>query len=241
MLTIIKSVGILLICGGLAFHRMGTPLLQSENIDLVVDENMPGAVMRKSLGGLQVLVANFFWIKRESHWEKKELNATLLAMEMAIQVNPRNIHYWLHGARTIAFDMPDWRIGKLYTEDKALPMALMDEIYEEQAKEAIKWLDKAALIFGDNYRIHLEKAQIFKQALDSDEKALPHYKKATEFPDCPYIVHRVYAETLIRTGLLKDGLEYYMKHYESLPEDDPFALREVVADRIRELRNKIQE
>ena len=226
----------ILLMGFIASHFMGKPLHQFENIDRMIDDSIPGAILRKSLGGLQVLVANFFWIQRESHWEKREWNPTMIAMEMAIQINPRNVHFWIHGARSIAFDMPDWRLKSLYDKRGPLPESIIEKIKKEQVEEALRLLDQAAILFPDNYRIPLEQAQVCMQSLMDEERAVHYYKKVTELPNCPNIVHRVYAETLFRLGNTEGALGYYMEHHNSLNPDDPTALKSSVYNRILELQ-----
>lgn len=204
-----------------------------------VDEVIPGAFFRKSLGGLKVLAADYFWVKKEVHWEKKELNHTLRSMEMSIRLNPLNSQFWIQAGRTVAYDMAHWRLKKMYKEKGPIPDAVQRKAKKEQVEKAILMMDKASLLFPDNYKIPVEKAQYYLQSLQDNEKGLFYYQQAASFDDRPYIVDRIHAELLKKMGRSEEALAVYQEHFKRLPEDDPYALREVVWERIQELEKLV--
>jgi tetratricopeptide (TPR) repeat protein len=153
-------------------------------------------------------------------------------------LDPRPEFFWINGARMISYDVPRWRIREAGGYD-AISAHRERAIIEEQAEQAFTFLEKARAFHPENYRLVMEVAQIYLNRLKDDAKAAEWFLKASRLPDCPYYVSRMYAELLRKQGKLNEAYTYLTGLYQSLPNDDPYALKNVVLERIHELEAEL--
>ena len=190
------------------------------------------------VGGFRSVMADFLFLRAYVYWEHRDLAKMQAAYELALSVDPRSLPLWLNSARVIAYDTPVWRIRKLQ-ETQTLTTKQLEQIHAEQAHYALQLIDRAAKFHHNDYRIALEKAQIYMHKLGDDESAAYYYKQAGEMDGAPYYAGRVYAELLRRNGQPEAAHEYLVSVYPSLPDDEPAASKAIVLERIRQLEKEL--
>lgn len=191
------------------------------------------------LGGFRAIVADFFWIRTNSIWEKNDIPGTQTSIKLVTAIDPRPLYFWLNGSRMIAYDMPNWRIDKAGGYD-AVPDAVKRRFDEEQSSIAIKYLETALDFHPDQPLLLLEIGNVHLNRLKDVETASRYYLEASKRPDAPYYAARIYAELLRRLDRKQEAYEFLKKLYPTLPHDDLMAQALVVLDRIRELEGELE-
>lgn len=193
-----------------------------------------------TLGGYRNIAANFIWIGMYQDWQLRNDEAVLEKIHLAVALNPLLEYFWIDGARIIANDMPVWEVG-----DEAMDTLFETEegiaVRKRYGKRALAFLEKAPKSVQSKQAILREKGVISWQKLDDLEAALEYFGRIIARPDPPYYLSRVYAELLIRSGRLEDALDFLRNHYAGLPDDDPKALKEQVADSIEALEGRLEQ
>ncbi len=191
------------------------------------------------LGGFRAVVADFLFIRLNAIWEAKEREKMMPLLRLVTTIDPRPEFFWINGARMVAYDVPNWRIQKEGGYD-VVPEARQDAIDQEQAELAFSLLRKALEFHAENPRIYLEFAQIYLNRLSDLENAAEWFLRASKKPDAPYYAARIHAELLRRMGKLEEALQFLRQLYKRLPDDEPFAQKEVVAERIQSLESALE-
>ena len=192
------------------------------------------------LGGFRAIVADLFWIRTNSVWEKNDIPATQTSIKLVTAIDPRPLYFWLNGSRMIAYDMPNWRIDKAGGWD-AVPEAVRRRFDEEQSAIAIKYLEGALGFHPNEPLLTLEIGNIHANRLKDIETAARYYLEASKQPDAPYYAARIYAEWLFRRlERPAEAYEFLKKLYPTLPKDDDMAQAPVVLGRIRELEDELK-
>ncbi len=186
------------------------------------------------LGGFRTIIADMVFIRMNGYWEDKDREKTEALINLATAIDPRPMFFWLNGSRIMAYDIPIWRIRE-HGDTSDVPEAIQKQIYKEQAERGLALVDAAAAYHGGDYRIPLEKAQIYNNKLKDPETAAEYYLKAYESEDGPYYAARIYAELLRQAGREQEAYDFYRKHYAEVPDDDPRAMKDIVLERIREI------
>ena len=190
------------------------------------------------LGGFRTIVADFLWLRLNTHWEKRESAKVAALIQMVITLDPKPEFFWIHSARMLAYDMPNWRI-----RDEggyaAVPESRWEAIDAEQAQMAFDLLEQAFLYHPKNPRIPLEIGQIYLNRLDSPADAAPWFLKASKLPGAPFYAARIYAELLRKTDRLAEAYAFLKVLYDELPDDNPFAQKPIILERISELEAEL--
>jgi tetratricopeptide (TPR) repeat protein len=139
----------------------------------------------------------------------------------------------------IAYDVPNWRIREEggYQE---VPESRQQEIDQEQAQQAFSLISKALEFHPESPRLYLEIGQIYLNRLDDPENAAPWFLKASKQPDAPRYAARIYAELLRRQGKQSEAYKFLVGLHAELPDDDPYARKNIVLERIRDLEQALQ-
>jgi hypothetical protein len=183
------------------------------------------------LGGLRSAVAGGFWLRTNLAWERKDAEATTALLHLTVAADERPLHFWLNGARMLAYDLAEWRI------DAAAPAALRRRAVVEQAGVALDFLQRGLEWRGPSPEILIEMANIRLRALGDREGAARLFRRAAELPGAPYYAARVHAELLREMGHPAEALAWLRQILPGLPANDPAARREVVIQRIKELES----
>ena len=190
------------------------------------------------LGGFRAIVADLFWIRTNSLWEKYDLPGTQTSIKLVTAIDPRPLYFWLNGSRMIAYDMPNWRIDKAGGYD-VVPDSVKRRFDEEQSSIGIKFLEGALGFHPENPLLVLEIGNIHLNRLKDVETASRYYLRASKHPDVPYYAARIYAELLRRLDRKREAYDFLKTLHPTLPKDDEMAQSRVVLDRIRELEGEL--
>lgn len=183
------------------------------------------------LGGLRSAVAGGFWLRANLAWERKDSAATTALLLLTVAADERPLHFWLNGARMLAYDLPEWRI------EPGAPASVRRRAMVEQAGAALDFLQRGMEWRGPSPEILIEMANIRLRALGDRAGAARLFRQAAELPGAPYYAARVHAELLRELGQSAEALAWLRQILPGLPADDPAARRAVVLQRIRELES----
>jgi len=189
------------------------------------------------VGGLRTIVADFLWIQLNSIWEDKDRAALDPMIRLVTSLDPRPEFFWINGARMTAYDVPHWRIAEEGGYD-AVSEARTEAINREQAEQAFALLEEAREFHPGNPRFPLEVAQIHMTRLKDWDAAAEWFLKAWRL-DGPYYSARLHAELLGRAGREREAYAFLRELFRELPDDEPFAQKGVVLERIRELEAEL--
>ncbi|MGC6506455.1 MAG: tetratricopeptide repeat protein [Coraliomargaritaceae bacterium] len=190
------------------------------------------------LGGFRTIIADLLWLRLNTFWEERDTAKVAALVGMVTTLDPKPDFFWIQSARILAYDMPNWRIRDEGGYE-AVPETRWDAIDSEQAERAFILLERARHYHPENPKIPLEIGQIYLNRLDSPVEAAPWFLAASKLPDAPFYAARIYGELLRQTGRLQDAYLFLRKLYEDLPDDNPFAQKPVVLERIRELESEL--
>ncbi|HEY5550838.1 MAG TPA: hypothetical protein VIK52_03055 [Opitutaceae bacterium] len=190
------------------------------------------------LGGFRALAADFLWLKANSNWEEMDLPATQTTIRAVTAIDPRQLYFWVNGARMIAYDMPVWRIERAGGPD-AVPASVQARIDEEQARVALGLLADAQRFHADNPTLVIEVANIHLRRLGDVATAAQLYREAAELPGAPFYAARIHAELLRNLGRRHEALEWLVGVHPTLPRDVPEAMSGIVLARIHELEDEL--
>lgn len=184
------------------------------------------------LGGFRAVLADFVWLKMNSHWEQRQLPPTHKLIELTTAIDPRPLYFWINGARIIAYDMPVWRYEEagVHADD---PSPLRRAIDEEQAQAALEVLNAGLQVHPHNPHLLIEIANIHLHRRKDLESAAAFYRLAAEQPGAPRYAARIHAEVLKQLGRPREAYDWLRQIYPGLPPEDP--MTPFVLGRIREL------
>jgi tetratricopeptide (TPR) repeat protein len=200
---------------------------------------MGQGVLVGMLGGFRAVIADFLWIQTNSVWERRERAKLDSMVRLVTSIDPRPVFFWINSARMLAYDVPNWRIreeGGYF----AVPEKRQKAIDSEQAEQAFALIDKALEFHPDNPKLYLEIGQIYLNRLKDPANAAPWFLRASEQPGAPYFAARIYAELLRRQGKNSEAYNFLKGLFQRLPDDDPYAQKGIILERIRELEVTLQ-
>lgn len=191
------------------------------------------------LGGFRAIMADFLWIQTNSVWERRERAELDSMVRLVTSIDPRPVFFWINSARMIAYDVPNWRIREEggYFE---VPEERQKFIDREQAEQAFALIDRALEFHPDHPKLYLEIGQIYLNRLKDPASAAPWFLRASEQPGAPYFAARIYAELLRRQGQDVEAYEFLKGLFQRLPDDDPYAQKNIILERIRELEAQLK-
>lgn len=190
------------------------------------------------IGGFRTVIADFLFIRANTFWEKRDRPNTEAMLNLVTAIDPRPMFFWLNGARMMAYDMPAWEIRDLGGFGE-VPKSVEEKIKAEYAQLGLDFITRAEAFHSDDYRVPLEKAQIYLNRLNDTEAAAIYYKEVSEREGAPYFANRIYAEMLKRSGRPEEAYQYLLDLYPTLPTDDFRASQDVVLERIRDLEDQL--
>lgn len=214
--------------------RAEEPALRLESLDGAMGQGITLGL----LGGFRALVANALWLRGAYAWEKNDLPQTQTMIKLTTTVDPRPLYFWQNGSRIIAYDIPSWRIEARGGYD-VVPEAVQRQFDGEQAKVGLALLRKGLEFHPDDPLLYVEIANIYQRRLKDVATGAEYYKKAADQPNAPYYAARIYAELLRNLDRKQEAYDYLRQLMPTLPDDDAFAMKWVVYDRIRELEEEL--
>ncbi|NQY32991.1 MAG: tetratricopeptide repeat protein [Coraliomargarita sp.] len=190
------------------------------------------------LGGFRTIVADFMWLQLNHHWEKRERVKVDALIRLVTMLDPRPDFFWINGARMTAYDVPNWRIREAGGYN-VVPEVRQREIDREQAEQAFALLRRALEFHPDNPKVHLEFAQIYLNRLKDFENAAQWFLSASHQENAPFYAARIHAELLRRMDKDQQAYTFLKGLFLSLPDDNPYAQKDIVLERIRELEGEL--
>jgi len=189
-------------------------------------------------GGLRALAADGLWLKVYVAWAARDLPRTETLIRLVTIVDDRPTHFWINGARIIAYDIADWRLSS--PESARMPAEVRRRIVEEQACAGLRFLTAAGDCHPDCAAIWVEMGNIQLYRRRDLVLAAECYRHAAELPDAPYYAARIYAELLRRLGRDQDAYAWLCRLHPTLPVTDQAAMSELVLRRIRALERRLK-
>lgn len=190
------------------------------------------------LGGFRAIMADFLWIQTNTVWERRERAKLDSMIRLVTSIDPRPAFFWINSARMIAYDVPNWRIRE-EGGYQAVPEARQAAIDREQAEQAFAHLQRALEFHPQNPHLYLEIGQIYLNRLDDPAQAAPWFLRASEQPGAPYFAARIYAQLLRRQGQHAEAYDFLKGLFRRLPDDDPYAQKDIILERIRDLEQTL--
>lgn len=215
--------------------QAGQPELNLEDVEGALGQGLVVGM----LGGFRAIMADLLWIQANSVWGRKDRVELDAMFRLVTTLDPRPEFFWLNAARMTAYDIPNWRIREEGGYD-LVPDWRQSEIDREQAEQAFVLIREALEFHPDSPTLYLEIGQIYINRLDDAERAAPWFLKAWEQPGAPNFSARIYAELLRRQGKNEEAYDFLKSLYVELPDDDPFAMKGVILERIRELEQTLR-
>lgn len=198
------------------------------------------AASSHSSSGLRALAADVAWLQANLEWEQRDAVATDRLIRLTTTLDPRPLDFWINGARTLGYDFSEWEIAA-HGGETSLSAAELDALRERHAANAFAFLADAQRVHPTEPRLWLECAQLNLLRRHDLAAAAEDFRRAAELPGAPYYAARLHAELLVQLGRDREALSWLREVHAKLPADDPFALREEVARRVRELEARLEK
>jgi hypothetical protein len=189
-------------------------------------------------GGMRALMADGLWLKVYSAWAVHDRVRTEALIRWVTVLDDRPTHFWVNGARIIAYDIPQWRLAS--ASGGRAPPGVRKQVVEEQACAALEYLASARSCHPASAAIWMEMGNINLYRRDDLAAAAECYRRAAETPDAPYCAARIHAELLRRLGRDREAYVWLCRIHPTLPREDESAMSGLVLARIRSLEAKLQ-
>jgi len=196
-------------------------------------------VLAGLLGGFRPVTADLVWMRMTDAWTKQDAAATETWLELVTVIDPESLQFWLHGARIIAYDLPEWRINAAGGRG-IVPRGVQQRIVREQAGRALARLDEAMKVHPARAALWIERATIELSQLGDLSAAAESYRRAGELADAPFFAARLHAELLRRLGKPQAALAWLAELHPRLPATDEAAAAGLVLARIRALERELK-
>jgi tetratricopeptide (TPR) repeat protein len=214
--------------------RADEPALHAHELDQTLGQGLTIGL----LGGFRAIVADFLWLQTNTAWEEQDLPTTQNLIRLVSAVDPRPLFFWINGSRMIGYDMPSWRI-QAAGGYSVVPQSVQTRFDSEQAAIALDHLRRGLTYHPNQPYLFIEMAGIHQHRLKDLESAAKLLRKAAEQDGAPYYAARIHAELLRRIGKKEEAYQWLKELHPTLNPTDPFAMPDLVLERIRELENEL--
>ena len=182
-------------------------------------------------GGFRSLLADIQWLGTCAAWEKEDATKTLSSIQFTVALDPRPAFFWRNGANMIAYDMRHWE-----STVQTLGGGSEGAVGQILARVAIDFLRQGMRQHPEDYTFPVDIGHIYMTRLEDYDAAAEAYLHACKnYPDVPYYVGRLHAQLLRKAGRNREAYDFLVKEYTGLPSNDPYAQKELVLRRIRNL------
>lgn len=189
---------------------------------------------RSALSVFRSFSANLMWVRAYVWWDRQEENETIEALWRVVKLDPAPLHFWLNGARMMAYDMPVWPV-----DDRPNDKRLIRLRRAKFAREAIRFLEAARRQHPDCAALWIEQGNIELNALNDIDAAALSYRTAAESGDAPHYAARIHGELLKKAGKKREAYFWLRQLHPRLAPHDPEAAADLVLRRIRELESDL--
>lgn len=211
-LTTVTVLGLMGWAWGLGWERAARDSL----VDVTAGEGSPGGALVGRVIGWRGLLADIVWLQAYLAWERADVALTQERLQRVTAIDERPLHFWLNGARMIAYDVPVWRRRDAGVEESSV---LGRVIGRQQAERALAYLEAARRAHPREPLILIEMAGIRVTCLRDGLGAAALYREAADLPGAPYFAARVGAELLRREGRAREARAWLIAVLPTLPRE----------------------
>ncbi len=130
-------------------------------------DGLPGpAILGAVIGGLRGPLGDLVWLRGNREWADENAEGVLRNLELVYWLRPEAIHFRIEGARTIAYDFPQWDSGRRAAGR------------EEWVELSLEHLDRAMADLGRNGYLLATKGEILFRGKDDPGGAARLYREA---------------------------------------------------------------
>jgi hypothetical protein len=200
-------------------------------------ENVSQGMLLGVLGGFRSILADMVWIKNYTYWEKRDRANTEASIALAATIDPSNLMFWDEGSSMIGLDIPSWA----RRATPPLSDAELDKVMRVQALRAIDFINRGLKFVPDNYRLYMDKAQLYQNRLRDLPQAAESYRLAAESnPRNPFLAARSYIRLLRQMHRDQEAYDYMLKYYPTLHDNVPDVQKELMWGWIRGLEDVLK-
>lgn len=185
-----------------------------------------GVPPRFLANGWCAAAADYFWLRANVAWERRDPAATDAFVRAAVGLAPEVDYFRINAARILAFDLPTWRIPV------SAPAAVHARARREHAARALALLGERK---QPSAAVLIEMGRLWHQVMGDPGRAAECYGRAAARPGAPYFAGRLCVEMLVQAGRPDDARAWLACWLERLPSDDPAAQRAQLEARLAEL------
>lgn len=209
-----------------------------QSVAQVTESNRGGAVLAL-LGGFRTVLANLLWLEIYHAWEQRDRLRLERLIPSVMHLSPDNEYFWVHAAGMLAYDVPHWRV-EVAGGPLAVNAAVQNRLHRVQAEAALSLLESGLQLQPTSLKLHLEAAHICVNKLKDSERAARWYYKASQLPDAPDYVGRMYADQLVQLGRLGEALDFLDDLAQRLLQSDPHQQLSLVMRRIKMIQEQLK-
>jgi hypothetical protein len=207
-------------------------------------DNLGQGTLLGVFGGFRNILADFAWVRRNTYWEQRDLPNTEAMINLATTLDPQMLVFWDDGSRQIAYDIPAWfkyeRPRPTTDADKKLFAEEYAKIDHDQAMRGLEFLDRGLHFLPNNFKLLLDKAEIYQNRLADEpgalEEAAEQYELTAAATNQFYFPMRQAIRILWALGDKPhqfEAYDYLKSRYPTLPEDAPDAQKNRMWDTIQ--------
>lgn len=192
------------------------PELPSDSNSLELGALSPldgGGAMIGLLGGFRPVLANLICLEMYRAWEQRDREELERLIPYVTRLNPHSESIWLQVARYLAYDVAHWSI-----EAEGGPSVVSSEeqamMHQQQALAALALLDSALNYHPQSVKLHMEYAQIYLNRLGDYATASEWLYRASQLPQAPDYIARIYADTRVEMGQMTEALNFLKTYSE---------------------------
>lgn len=170
-------------------------------------------VLTASLGGLRTLVADVFWLRAYSMWERRERASCTTYALTACALAPETSYFRDGYANWLAFDFPHWTIrdGGGY---RKVSGDLQRAINRRDALAGLAFLDASIQRDPDTTRYFIVGSQIANVKLKDPDLASGYDRRAAETSSAPIVSASLYAGYLIAHGRRDEARAWFFRYVD---------------------------
>jgi len=214
-------------------------------------DNLGQGTLLGVFGGFRNILADFAWLRRYTFWEQRDLPNTIAMLNLATTLDPQLQVFWDDGSRQIAYDIPSWlEFERPRPTTDAEKKAFAEEYTKfnhDQAVRGLEFLDRGLQFLPNNYKLLLDKAEIYQNRLANEpgalEEAAEQYKLAAAATKQVYYPMRQSIRLLWSLGDKQhqfEAYDYLKSRYPNLPEDAPDAQKSVMWDTLQAMEQVLK-
>jgi hypothetical protein len=140
------------------------------------------------IGGFRTAAADWLWLENNLAWEVHDAGRVRWLINLTLRTDPESRYFWLNSARTLAYDLPEWRAR---LEPNA-PAAARQHWRRDGAEEALRLLDRGLRWHWNSTALYLEKGSICLYGLGDRTAAAECFRLAAAQADAPEFAKRIW-------------------------------------------------